>query len=244
MIEIKAFQKVKMDGATFIEGFPGVGLVGPMAISYIIDKLGLDYIGYIESSDFPPLISIHKDKPMPPIRLYYSGKHAIFTVFAEFAIPVELTYELSNKLYDFVKSNGIAKIISVGGIPSQTTDETAFAIASNDALKKDIRTAGLKPVGEGVATGVSALLLTRAVLGDMPDISILVPTDPNIIDPAYAEIVINAINKLMGLNIDVTELEKEAKEIEARVREVMKKNRETHDTYKKAVEGAGPSMYA
>lgn len=244
MIEIKAFQKVNMKGSTFIEGFPGVGLVGPMAISYMIDKLGFEYIGYIESSEFPPLISVHKDRPMPPVRLYYSSKHAIFTVFAEFAIPVELTYELSNKLYDFLKGNGISKIISVGGIPSQTTDGTAFAIASNESLKKDIKAAGLKPVGEGVATGVSALLLTRAVLDNAQDISILVPTDPNIIDPAYAEIVINAINKLMGLNVDVTELEKEAKEIEAKVREVMKKNRETHDTYKRAVEGAGPSMYA
>jgi uncharacterized protein len=244
MIEIKTFQKVNLKGFTFIEGFPGIGLVGPMAISYIIDKLGFDYIGYIESSAFPPLVSIHKDRPMPPVRLYFSNKYKLFTIFAEFAIPVELTYEMSNTLYSFVKESGVTKIISIGGIPSQNIKESAFGIASNDSLKRDIKVAGLRQVGEGVSTGVSAILLTKAVLDDLPDISVLVPTDPNIIDPAYAEVVIESLNRLLGLNIDVTELEKEARDIEAKVRELMKKNRETHDNYKKAIEGAGPSMYA
>ena len=66
MINIKILKKKDLKGYTLIEGFPGLGLVGPMAISYIIDKLGMEYIGYLESDDFPPLISIHHKTPMPP----------------------------------------------------------------------------------------------------------------------------------------------------------------------------------
>ena len=42
MIEIKLVKDVDMKGATLIEGFPGIGLVGPMAVSYIIDKLNME----------------------------------------------------------------------------------------------------------------------------------------------------------------------------------------------------------
>jgi hypothetical protein len=41
-----------------------------MAISYMIDKLQMKYVGYLESESFPPLVSIHKSEPMPPIRVY------------------------------------------------------------------------------------------------------------------------------------------------------------------------------
>ena len=44
MINIKIFKKKDLKNYTLIEGFPGLGLVGPMAISYIIEKLGMDYI--------------------------------------------------------------------------------------------------------------------------------------------------------------------------------------------------------
>ena len=98
MIEIKLLDRFNLKGFTFLEGFPGAGLVGPMAISYIIEKQKMQYIGSIESDDFPPLIAIHGDKPMPPIRLYMNDKMKIMTVLAEFAIPLELTYELSKKI--------------------------------------------------------------------------------------------------------------------------------------------------
>ncbi len=44
MMEIKMLKKVDLEGATFVEGFPGIGLVGPMSISYMIDKLAMDYL--------------------------------------------------------------------------------------------------------------------------------------------------------------------------------------------------------
>ena len=58
MIEIKLFKEQALKGYTLIEGFPGAGLVGPMASSYIIEKLGMEYIGKIESEQFPPIAVI------------------------------------------------------------------------------------------------------------------------------------------------------------------------------------------
>ncbi len=248
MLNIKMLDKAAFTDYTFIEGFPGAGLVGPMAISYIVEKLNMKYIGYIESDQFPPLVAIHDDMPLPPVRIYYSDKAKIITILAEFAIPIETTYELAGKIYEFAKSGGISKIVSIGGIPSQQQnleEETVFVIASNDSLRKEAQKAGLKPVGEGVATGVSAIMLMNAALQGTPDMSILIPVDPNILDPKYAELAIVSLNKLINLNVDVKELDKEAKDVEARIKDLLKRNKEVQDAHKKATGGeTGPSMYA
>lgn len=247
-MKLNLFEKVGLSGYTFLEGFPGAGLVGPMAISYIIEKLQMRYVGYMESDRFPPLIAIHGEKPLPAVRVYVHEKMKIATILAEFAIPIDLTYEMVENIYGFVKDNGMSKIVSIGGIPSQQQDidqQSVFAIASNDTLKKDAQKAGLKPVGEGVATGVNAILMQRSVTSNMPDVSILVPVDPNILDPKYAELAILSLNKLINLNVDIKELDKEAKEVEAKIKELLKKHKEMQEAHKKAVgEEEGPSMYA
>jgi len=92
---------------------------------------------------------------------------------------------------------------------------------------------------------VSALLLMKAALDKGNDICIMVPVHQNIADPAYAEIAITSLNKLMNLNIDITDLDKEAKIVQAKIKEIISKHKESHESYKKAVDDtSGPSMYA
>ncbi len=247
MINIRLAQKPNLKGYTVLEGFPGAGLVGPMAISYIVEKLEMDYIGSIDSDSFPPLIAIHNNMPMPPVRIYASEKYKLVTVLAEFAIPIDITHELSTKFYDFIKTQGITRIISISGIPSQQSNidnEVIFGVGSTDQIRKEITKSGIKMVGEGVATGVSALILMNAAMEGIPDINVLIPVDPNILDPKYAELAIKSINKLANLKVDVSELDKEAKEVEAKIRELVKRNKEVQDVHKRVVDEAGPSMYA
>ena len=42
MIEIKLFKNYNLSGYTLIDAFPGIGLVGPMAGSYMIEKLEME----------------------------------------------------------------------------------------------------------------------------------------------------------------------------------------------------------
>jgi uncharacterized protein len=246
MIEIKMFKQIDLSGYTFIEGFPGAGLVGPMAISYIVDKLKLEYVGYMKSSDFPPLVSIHKNEPMPPIRIYCSteGKgDRIVTIFAEFAIPLELISAISDTIYKFIKDNGISSIYSIGGIPVEKMTSTVFVLASTSKMLAAAQSAGLKSVGEGVATGVSAMLLINSTFDKLPDMNIMVPILPDTITPKYAEQAIESLDKFIKLNIDLGELEKESQQVEAKIRDIVSKHRESHNTLKKDIY-AGPSLYA
>ena len=243
---VKMLKKINLDGYDFIEGFPGAGLVGPMAVSYLINKLKMDYIGYIESDSFPPLVSIHNAQPLPLVRFYASQKNNIVTAFSEFAIPLQMVAEMSSTIYDFVKKGGMRRIYSIGGIPQPSAspqDAAPFSVASMPRLSKETDKAGLKPIAEGVSTGVSAVLLLKSALNGTENINIMVPIQQNIVDPMYAETALRYITKMIGITIDMADLDKEAKMIESKIKELLSKHKEVEDDRKK-IDGTGPSMYA
>jgi uncharacterized protein len=215
-----------------------------MASSYIIEKLNMEYIGYIESDSFPPIAAVHYSVPMFPVRIYKDDRYKIVVVISEFTIPVEIIYQLSNELINFIRKESIAQVISIGGMPSQKPSETAYGIASNKTMSKRLKDAGISPIGEGVVAGVSALLLANSIQFDFPVIDILVQVDPMMMNPKYAVLAITNLKKLIKIDINTEELEKESKLVEAKVREILKKTRDSHESYKNAVDATGPSMYA
>jgi uncharacterized protein len=245
MIEIKLHSEMNLKGYTLIEGFPGAGLVGPMAASYMIEKLNMKNIGYIESDLFPPIAAVHDGVPMHTARLYSDPKDKLVVVLSEFTIPQSVIYQLANELLSFVRRNGIVEIVSIGGMPAQKPSDTPYVISTQQDLMKKAAKVGLKSVNEGVIAGVSALLITGAKEFQIPTIDLLVEVNPLIMDPKYAETAIEGLRKLIGLQVDLSELQKEAKDVESRVRDMMKKAKSSHEHYSNATdEVSEPPSYA
>ncbi|KUK28748.1 MAG: 3-isopropylmalate dehydratase, partial [Thermococcus sp. 40_45] len=44
-----------IENPIFIEGYPGIGLVGHIAANFLTKELNMNMIGYIESSFLPPI---------------------------------------------------------------------------------------------------------------------------------------------------------------------------------------------
>ncbi len=244
MIEIKLFKNYELKGYTLIDAFPGVGLVGPMTGSYIIEKLRMENIGYIDSDQFPPIAAIHGGMPMFPARIYKDDRYKIVIVISEFVIPAMVVYQLSRELLAFTRKMGISKIVSISGMPSNKPSETAYVTSPDAATLKKATKQGIKTINEGVVAGVGALLMANSGQFKIESMNILVEVNPQVMDPKYAEIAIRALNKITDINIDLKDLEEEAKVVEARMRELMKKTKETPEHYNNAAEATGPSMYA
>jgi uncharacterized protein len=246
MIEIKLFGDKGFKGYTLVEAFPGIGLVGPMAGSYMIEKLEMENVGYISSEQFPPIASIHNAMPMRPARIYKSSKYKLLLFISEFTIPPVLVYQLADEILAFSRKYGISRIVSVGGMPSEKpTDSIYVTSADKDVLKKAVKS-GIKPMEEGIVAGVSAALLVKSQEYGVEALDVMIVVDPRITDPKYAELAIDGLNKLLDIDIDLSELDKEAKEVEAKIRELLKKVKDTHDNYTSgdSTQETGPSMYA
>ncbi|MFA5108560.1 MAG: PAC2 family protein [Candidatus Micrarchaeia archaeon] len=217
-----------------IEGFPGMGLVGTISASYLVDKLNMDFIGYITSDRFPPLAAIHKHQPMYPARLYASKKHNLIVLLSEFIVPIRAVYELSDAIYDFAKKKKVSQIISLGAIVQKGDDRKIFAVASIPSLQKkfddDPR---IQLVGEGVTTGVTGVLLARGALDKFPVVSFLAQANADYMDPMASVTVLETLKDYVGIRVDTSSLKDEAHDVEAKMKDMLSKAKQTQDHYHK-----------
>ena len=55
---------------TIIEGFPGFGLVGTIAVEFLIKHLNAKPIGMVRSNELIPMAAIHESKVVEPIGIF------------------------------------------------------------------------------------------------------------------------------------------------------------------------------
>jgi uncharacterized protein len=224
-----------------VEGFPGIGLVGTIAASYMVEKLKMDMLGHITSEKFPPIAAVHNKMPLHPARIYKSQKNNLLVLFSEFIIPLHSIHELSEKILEWCIEKEVKEIISLGGIAVKGQEDVVFGIASTPKLVEELEANGIKTIKEGATTGVSGVLLADCCSRGFPAISLLADSKPEFLDPMAAALVIEALKKFINIKVSTEELIAESANVEVRMKELMYKARDAHSDYKK-VEELGP-MY-
>jgi uncharacterized protein len=91
--DIKIFSKpLSTDGASVLMGFPGSGLVGSIALQYMVDQLEFQQIGSMTSKFFPPLAMMNKGVINVPVRIYEKGN--LVVLVADIPIHPMICYEV------------------------------------------------------------------------------------------------------------------------------------------------------
>ena len=238
-IEFHFLAKPKFGKPILVEGFPGLGLVGTISASYLIEKLKMEPLGYITGELFPPLAAVHNHRPLYPARMYYSARHDLIVFISEFVVPIGAVNELADKIYDFARKNKVQRIISLGGITIKGEQDTVYSIASlADLTAKLEKMKNVKMIKEGATTGVTGVLLARGAVEGYPVISLLAESQEGYMDPKAAAMVLETLSGMLHMNIDISALENEAKLIDEKVKHIMNKAKSAHTDYKKVQEGA------
>ena len=244
-IEFHFTAKPKFKKPVLVEGFPGLGLVGTISASYLVEKLKMEPLGYITGDQFPPLAAVHNHRPLYPARMYYSAKYDLIVFISEFVIPIGTVNELADKIYEFARKNRVVRIVSLGGITMKGEQDKVFAIASLPGLSAELeKLPAVKLIKEGATTGVTGVLLARGAVEEYPVISLLAESQEGYMDPKAAAMVLEVLSEMLRFDIDTTALENEAKEIDTKVKDVMSKAKTSHTEYKKVQnEGSLGPMY-
>jgi len=244
-IEFHMSASPKLRAPVLIEGFPGLGLVGTISASYLVEKLGMEPLGYITGEQFPPLAAVHNKRPLFPARMYYSQKHNLIVFISEFVIPISAVNELSDKIYDFAHKSKVERIISLGGIAIKGEQDTVYCITSMPALSAELeKMKGVELIKEGATTGVTGILLARGAVDKYPVISLLAESQQGYMDPKAAAMVLEILKELIKIDVDTTTLEHEAAKIDNKVKEIVGKAKNAHAAYKKVEsEGSLGTMY-
>ncbi len=209
-VEFRKLKPMKAKNATIVVGFPTAGLVGSIAASYLTSKLGMELVGYFTSEKIPPVTAIHDYKPLPPIRVYASEDKHLIVVLSEIVVPISVTSAMAKHIADMAEKVNSPMLITLGGITQNEEESGVYVISTDEKLAEDlVKKKLVKKVREGATTGVVGLLLFPGVV-KQPVLALLSEAESERPDPGAAVKVLRTLSKIIDVDVDTKELEKEA----------------------------------
>jgi uncharacterized protein len=230
--------------AVVINGLPDVGLVGLLAASHIISSMKLREVGAIESDLLPPLIVLHGGLPKAPVRIF-SG-NGLVVIISETVIPSSLIRPLANSLVEWASGKSVRLMLSLGGMALANRQDIdapkVFAALSAKAVESQLNGAA-EVLEEGYIMGAYGLLLRKCAQASIPAITLLTQSHYNYPDPEAAAATLTAVNKILGLKVDATDLLKRGEEIRLRSKDMMHRTHEEMNRMNKSHEYDLPPLY-
>ena len=209
---IHEIKKVELNTPIIFAGFVGAGLVGPLSVGCIIDKLEMEEIGYLRSKHLPPSTVFIQGRLRHPFRLYSNHDGTICAIICEVTLRLEGLYEIVSSILDWAEKKGSHEIVILDGVASTTHDKKTFCAAEED-LCRVMEDNGISMIPQGFITGVAGGLLNECLVRKIQGVTLLVKANDKRPDPIASATLVDAINRTYDMNIDTTDLLKEERKI-------------------------------
>lgn len=228
--KIKQLEKISLNKPVMIEGLPGIGNVGKIAVDFIIDAVKAKKFIEIYSYNFPHAVFVNEKNmvELPIIELYYKKlKENDLIILAGDIQPIDEAscYEFCDKVLDIFQELKGSEIITIGGIGLQQIpkEPKVYCTANNKKIIEKYKSKSLSNNIYGVVgpiIGVSGLLVGLAQLRNIPAIAILAETfgHPTYLGIRGARGVLKVLNEKLDIGIDLSKLDEEITEIEKEIK--------------------------
>lgn len=228
---VKELVKTELNKPVLIEGLPGLGLVGKIAVRYLVKQLKAEKLGYLYSPHFPYFVLVNKKGSVRLLRgTFYFWKNAkdkndliLFTGDSQ-AQTIEGQYEISDCILDFAKQHGVEMIITIGGYRVEAKGKPKVIAASTtpELLNKALNAGAIiSPIGSPIV-GTAGLILGLARFKKISALCLLGETRGYLPDPMAAKSVLEVLQTILGLNVDLTGLDEEISKAEKMVTRLQK----------------------
>lgn len=208
---------------TVLIGFPGSGLVGSIALQYLVEQMEFEQIGSITSKYFPPVALMAKGVISAPVRLY--EKNNLAAIVSDVPIHPMICYEVANGIMNWLGQYNLREIVTIAGIITNEPEKRVFGVATTeDALQKIADDTIILPMGS--ISGIAASVLTECKTRSIPAMGLLGET-VNTPDPRASASTIEVLNKIYNLGLDVQPLVEQAVEIEAAMAQIAEQVQKT-----------------
>ena len=209
---------VELDEPFLVEGFPGVGLVGKIAVDHMIDALEMTYYASVDSCEgLPPLATYEAGdyEVRPPVRIYADETRNLLALKSDVPVSREAAQAVSDCLVNWFADLDVTPLLLSG----QPTDEKStppelFGVATGNAAEH-LDAAGVdRPTEQGAVSGPAGALLARAGELEMDAVGLVVESNKQFPDPEAARVLIDdAISPIADVKVPLEELVEHADEI-------------------------------
>ena len=243
---VKIIERMEIpDGLKIIFGLPDVGLVGAIAASHLISKLKLKEVAYVKSDLLPPVIMLEKGLPRSPIRMF--GNEDLIVLNSEIAITSAAVYSIIESVVDWIWKKKAELVFTLGGLPIPNRHEIekpkVFGAASDESLLKMLNKKEIQVIQRGFLVGPQALVLSFCAERNIPAVALLAEAFYNYPDPEASSVVIQVLNRMIDMDIDVSELIEKGEEVRLAMRDMMRRTQAELARMKKSHEYDIPGYY-
>lgn len=247
-IEVYEYEKMNLENAFVITGFPTVGLVGTIANRFIIHELKLRLLGAFLSDYFPPVTVVSNYEPLPPIRIYAGEKKCgpngkceqLVVILSEFVPHFATLRPLANKMIEWCKENNCETIVCIEGfnLGEKTENIPLIGVGSTDGAKEMLKKYGVELMQEGMVSGLSGILLYEGKRRNFDVACLLAGTHADYPDAKAAAKILEVVNKMLPeIEIDPEPLYRQAEEIERQIKANIEKAKPTKPAYAEPMYG-------
>lgn len=226
--QIKTVGKIpKLHDTVLIEGLPGIGNVGKVAVDFMIEELKAKKIYEFFSYSFPHSVFVNEDNlvELPVIEIYYvkNQKYSLLFLAGDIQPTDEVSsYEFSDLVLDLAEKLSTKEIITLGGIGLPTIPEKPkiYATGNSKTIVKKYKN-GTKINDKlfgvvGPIIGVSGLLVGLASKRNIDAVALLAETygHPMYLGVKGAREIVKVLDKKLELKIDLKKMDKEISKLE------------------------------
>ncbi len=207
-------------------GLPGSALVGKLAVDHLVQELPAEHLAELYLDGMAPQVFIETDGTVSSLNndLFYWKSKAkgvpdliLYTADAQPATQ-EAEYVLSETVINYVsKKYKSRQMITLGAFVTGgfSDDPKVYAAATDEALVKTASSNGCEVMKDGSITGMNGILLGIAKLKGMKGYALLGETSGYALDPKASTALLLSLEKLIGVKVDLKELNERAKEAQS-----------------------------
>lgn len=210
---LKGVTENELKGVTFITGFRTIGEVGYLASRYIVLKRNMKRIGFISTKNLRDITFLDEYGLATPLDIFYDSEFKVI-VLLNHLVPVPKEWnDFAKNTIKWLKKLEPKNILLIGGLDKRyrrDDEKLRWLKTSKSNVSLDY------PLLEKqlIIVGPLALFTIYSEMFDLPASVILPYADRDRIDPAAAAVAVEVLNRIVGFNVDPTELYEDAKKLE------------------------------
>ncbi len=228
---IRELVKTDLKSPILIEGLPGLGLVGKIAVRYLVKQLKAKKFAHLYSPHFPYFVLVNKKGT---VRLLHGAFHfwknlgkgndvILFTGDSQ-AQTIEGQYEISSCILDFAVKKNVRKVVTLGGYRMEVEGKPKVIAAATDQslLKEALQAEAILGSMRSPIVGTAGLILGLANFKKIDALCLLGETRGYLPDPAAARSVLEVLKSMFNIDVSLTDLEEEISKADRMVTRLQK----------------------
>lgn len=207
---------------TLLAGFSTFGLAGLTAVNFLVDQLDLIETGHISVDALPTITPFENGVPHHHTRLFSRPDIDVTVLVNELYIPLQAADRFAGSILQWADRHAVEEITVLSGIPIQhgPDEHKVFYVATDDYRDERLADASIQAMGRGYLSGVDGGLVAHGMETAHRVGVLITPVHAQVPDAEAAIRLIDAVTSRYGMDIDTTDLETFAEEVDEYYRDL------------------------